>query len=94
MPNEKSDRETQAQDIAKRTRKNLSETSVPFGSGDEGTNAFTSHVRQRMRKQGEEAAAKGYKRGGRVRRTGIAKVHKGERVLTVKQAKRYRGKGR
>lgn len=35
---------------------------------------------------GEES----YKRGGRVRRTGLARVHKGERVLTVKQAKRYR----
>ena len=30
-----------------------------------------------------------YKRGGKVPRTGLAKVHKGERVLTAKQAKRY-----
>jgi hypothetical protein len=29
-----------------------------------------------------------FKRGGRVRKTGYAKVHKGERVLTVKQAKK------
>ncbi len=35
-----------------------------------------------------------FKRGGRVRRTGTARVHKGERVLTAKQAKRYRSKKR
>jgi len=32
----------------------------------------------------------GYKRGGRVKKTGFAKVHKGERVLTKKQAKRLK----
>jgi hypothetical protein len=30
-----------------------------------------------------------FKHGGKVKRTGKAKVHKGERVLTKKQAKRY-----
>jgi hypothetical protein len=34
-----------------------------------------------------------YKRGGKVKRTGLARVHKGERVLTKRQAKRM-GKGR
>lgn len=34
-----------------------------------------------------------FKRGGRVRKTGLAKVHKGERVLTKRQAKRF-AKGR
>jgi hypothetical protein len=33
-----------------------------------------------------------FKRGGRVKRTGRAKVEKGEQVLTAKQARRYRGK--
>ena len=33
-----------------------------------------------------------YKHGGMVRKTGMARVHKGERVLTRKQARRYRGK--
>jgi hypothetical protein len=28
-----------------------------------------------------------FKRGGRVKKTGMAKVHKGEKVLTAKQAK-------
>lgn len=33
-----------------------------------------------------------YKRGGKVKRTGMAKVHKGERVLTTKQSRKYAGK--
>lgn len=35
-----------------------------------------------------------FKRGGKVRKTGIAKVHKGEYVLTAKQAKRRGRKSR
>ena len=36
-----------------------------------------------------------YKRGGKVKRTGAARLHKGEQVLNTKQAKRYRrGKGK
>lgn len=31
----------------------------------------------------------GFKKGGKVKRTGIAKVHAGEVVLTAKQAKKY-----
>lgn len=34
----------------------------------------------------------GYKRGGKVKRTGMARVHRGERVLTKKQAKKYEKK--
>ena len=30
-----------------------------------------------------------FKKGGKVKRTGVAKVHKGERVLTKGQAKQY-----
>lgn len=36
------------------------------------------------------ASPESYKRGGKVRKTGMAKVHKGERVLTKAQAKKYR----
>ena len=32
------------------------------------------------------------KRGGKVRKTGIYKLHRGERVLTTKQASRYRSR--
>jgi len=31
-----------------------------------------------------------FKRGGKVKKTGMAKMHKGERVLTKKQAKRFK----
>jgi hypothetical protein len=36
----------------------------------------------------------GYKKGGTVKKTGLAKVHKGERVLTKKQAKKYSARKR
>ena len=42
----------------------------------------------------EAAEPPAYKRGGKVRKSGIAMVHKGERVLTAKQEKRRkRGRG-
>lgn len=31
-----------------------------------------------------------YRKGGMVKKTGLAKLHKGERVLTTKQAKNYK----
>jgi hypothetical protein len=42
----------------------------------------------RLRQELERKGLKGFKRGGKVKKTGIAKVHKGERVLTAKQAKK------
>ena len=32
---------------------------------------------------------KGYKKGGKVKKTGLAKLHKGERVLNKKQTKKF-----
>ena len=61
-------------------------------------------ARQKMSNTGRNSATLGgsndeagqtagsFKRGGKVRRTGKARVHKGERVLTAKQARRYEGK--
>lgn len=37
---------------------------------------------------------KSYKRGGKVKKTGKALVHKGERVLTKKQAQKFKSKKR
>jgi hypothetical protein len=37
---------------------------------------------------------KSYRRGGKVSRTGIARLHKGELVLTRKQAKQYKRSGK
>ena len=43
--------------------------------------------------EGHQAEPGSFKRGGKVRKTGYAKVHKGERVLTkAQQRKRMRGK--
>jgi hypothetical protein len=43
--------------------------------------------------QAELATPSTFKRGGKVRKTGRARVHKGERVLTAKQNRKYmRGK--
>lgn len=35
------------------------------------------------------ASPSSFKKGGKVKKTGMAKVHKGERVLTKKQQKKY-----
>jgi len=42
----------------------------------------------------EQSLAKPHsaKRGGKVKRTGMAKIHRGERVLTKKQARKYESK--
>jgi hypothetical protein len=38
----------------------------------------------------ETSGVPSYKKGGKVRKTGLARLHKGERVLTKKQAKHYK----
>ena len=43
-------------------------------------------------KGGSQASPRQYKRGGKVRKGGVAKVHKGEKVLTKRQARRYHSK--
>jgi hypothetical protein len=68
-----------------------------------GTNSFRSREDARAKSTpskedssekpsygGTNTTGQNYKRGGKVRKTGLAKVHAGERVLTKKQAKRYR----
>ena len=37
----------------------------------------------------ETSGVPSYKKGGKVRKTGLARLHKGERVLNKRQAKRY-----
>jgi hypothetical protein len=39
------------------------------------------------------ASPPSFKKGGKVKRTGMAKVHQGEVVLTKSQAKKYSAKG-
>lgn len=40
-----------------------------------------------------QAKPNSYKKGGKVKKSGVAKVHKGERVLTTKQTKAFDKKG-
>lgn len=40
-----------------------------------------------------QAQPNSYKKGGKVKKTGQAKVHKGERVLTTKQSRTFEKKG-
>jgi hypothetical protein len=48
----------------------------------------TLGISQSLRKELEDKGLKGFKRGGKVKKTGTAKLHKGERVLTKAQAKK------
>lgn len=43
---------------------------------------------------GSDSSVPGYKRGGKVKKTGMAQVHKGERVLTRRQASKLSHRGR
>lgn len=38
----------------------------------------------------DRAVPSSLRKGGKIKKTGLAKVHKGERVLTKAQAKKYR----
>ena len=60
----------------------------PKGDLDKGSETLGPDAR---RKQLEEL--KGYKKGGMVKKTGPAKLHKGERVLTVAQTKAFNKSG-
>jgi hypothetical protein len=43
---------------------------------------------------GDMGSMRSFKRGGKVKRTGKAKLHKGEQVLPAKEARKYRDKKR
>lgn len=51
--------------------------------------ARTVHARE-LAKQMVKGGIPGLKRGAKIRKTKLYKLHKGERVLTKKQAKRYK----
>ncbi len=55
--------------------------------GSKGS-ANAQNVTRALRQELADKGLKGFKRGGKVKKTGVAKVHKGERVLTAKQAKK------
>lgn len=68
-------------------------------SGSDKQSPLVSLLKRAKTKAGESMNRNkmmpSYKRGGKVKRTGAARLHKGEQVLNTKQAKRYRrGKGK
>jgi len=64
-----------------------------LASGLAGTSGSKDDKKDEPQKVNEfEAKPVSYKRGGKVKRSGKAKVHRGERVLTRKQTKEYERK--
>ena len=61
-------------------RKAINKKKVQGGDGDYSKSTYSDDPSDQ------------YKKGGMVKKTGPAKVHKGERVLTKRQAKRYNSK--
>lgn len=57
--------------------------------GDNGGGLVTQLLRKKATPYDPMAEPDSYKRGGQVKKSGMAKVHKGERVLTKSQNKRY-----
>jgi hypothetical protein len=53
-----------------------------------GSGLDAHDISKALRGELEAKGLKGFRRGGKVKKTGVAKVHKGERVLTAKQAKK------
>jgi len=54
---------------------------------ERGMSTMQLAEREQARRAGTLAKPPAFKKGGMVKKTGMAKVHKGERVLTSKQAK-------
>ena len=50
----------------------------------------TKPQQDRARATADAATPKSFKRGGTVKRTGVYKLHSGERVLSVKQRKKFK----
>lgn len=57
--------------------------------GKSGGGLVGAIVRSKTKPYDPMAEPDSYKRGGIVKKTGMAKVHKGERMLTKSQNKRY-----
>jgi hypothetical protein len=71
-------------DAAKKAAKKLKDWKPSSSGGSDTTSGGSpgSDV-------GDAGDPSSFKKGGMVKKTGMAKVHKGERVLTKKQNKRY-----
>lgn len=65
------------------------------GMGDGGPKKYSKPVGKITTSDGQTLTPSepmAYKRGGKVKKTGVALVHRGEEVLTKKEAKKYHKK--
>jgi hypothetical protein len=67
-------------------------TDILDTSTDKGRIKQGLRITDKLRQELSDKGLKGFKRGGKVKETGVYKLHKGERVLTRRQA--LYGKGR
>lgn len=61
---------------------------------DKGFPEFADKERALLRKGRTSFGPPSFKKGGKVKKTGVYKLHKGERVLTVRATKKLAGKKR
>jgi len=83
-------------DVGSRQRKPQMGKGLLSQARDVATGAEEKQITKKLAKKKpseSETEHPTYKRGGWVRKTGLAKVHAGERVLTRSQAKRYKRYG-
>ena len=69
-----------APSVVKGVKNKMAMNKTPKGSSDASSGGNSD----------DPATPGSFKRGGKVKKTGMAKVHKGERVLTKKQQKQRR----
>lgn len=68
---------------------NLADILKEQGPGSLASTRAASDTVQALRQELKSKGLRDFKRGGLVKETGLAKVHKGERVLTAAQAQAY-----
>ena len=54
----------------------------------EGAGTDMYRATQKLRRELQEKGIKGFKRGGKVKKTGVYKLHKGEKVVTASTVRR------
>lgn len=64
------------------------------GMAAQGTSMIQGVRDEAMSDMNRQNPVPSYRKGGRVKKTGLAKVHRGEYVLTAKKARKYRNKNR
>jgi hypothetical protein len=92
MPNDliNSDLRSKAEDAARYKQQDKKSSSGGGGSPLSNLSSLSGGDSSSTASSGDATITAGsYKRGGKVKKTGRAKVHKGERVLTKKQAAKY-----